>query len=80
MEKHSAEVTLLESFDLGKNTGQRAGMKIKIFAKGSEGRRGRQLGTIKIGQGSFEWWSRQKQSASIRLDWSRFADIMADLK
>jgi len=56
MDKHVAEVTLLESFDLGKNTKKSAGIAIKVFDKAS-GKRGTQLGTINIGQGSFAWWA-----------------------
>jgi hypothetical protein len=40
MDRHVAQVTLLESFDLGKNTAQNAGIEIKVFDKGSEGKRG----------------------------------------
>ena len=57
-QRHVAKVTLLESFDLGKNTAQKAGLEIKIFGKASAGSRGPQLGTIRIGQGSFAWWSK----------------------
>jgi len=39
MDKHVAEVTLLESFDLGKNTKKSAGIAIKVFDKAS-GKRG----------------------------------------
>ena len=58
MDRHVAEVTLLESFDLGKNTALNAGIEIKIFAKGGPEKRGPQLGTIRIGQGSFAWWAK----------------------
>ena len=83
MRKHVAEVTLLESFDLGKNTAQNAGIEIKVFDKAA-GRRGTQLGTIRIGQGSFAWWAKSaktqtkkgKGKATLRLDWYKFADLM----
>lgn len=83
MRKHVAAVTLLESFDLGKNTAQNAGIEIKVFDKAA-GKRGTQLGTIRIGQGSFAWWAKSaktqtkkgKGKATLRLDWSKFADLM----
>jgi hypothetical protein len=31
MDRHVAEVTVLESFDLGKNTAQSAGIEIKVM-------------------------------------------------
>jgi hypothetical protein len=87
MARHVAEVTLLESFDLGKNTAQSAGLEIKVFDKGAEGKRGPQLGTIRIGQGSFAWWTKSaktetkkgKRQPPLRLNWSEFADTMAEL-
>jgi hypothetical protein len=85
---YAAEVRLLESFDLGKNTGKRAGIKVKVFDKGEEGTHGRQLGTIGIGQGSFQWWppktkrktTRGKRPPPVRLSWSEFADLMNKVK
>jgi hypothetical protein len=71
--QHAAEVTLRESFDLGRNTAQNAGIEIKVFDKGSATKRGRQLGKIRIGQGSFEWWAPKAKKATVRLDWSEFA-------
>jgi len=87
MERHVAAVTLLESFDLGKNTAQNAGIEIKVFDKGKKGKHGPQLGTIRIGQGSFAWWTKSaktetkkgKKSPSLRLGWSAFADTMEGL-
>jgi hypothetical protein len=76
--QHVAEVTLLESFDLGRNTAQNAGIEIKVFDKAA-GKRGRQLGTIRIGQGSFEWWARKAKKATLRLDWSEFACSMGEM-
>ena len=70
--RHVAEVTLLESFSLGRNTGKNAGIEIKVFAKGGKP----QLGTIKIGQGSFEWWPKQARNHSHRFSWAEFADFM----
>ena len=84
MAKHVAEVTLLESFELGKNTARNAGIEIKVFDKGDEGKRGAQLGTIRIGQGSFAWWAANaktetaksgKRSPTLRLGWPQFADL-----
>jgi hypothetical protein len=87
MERHKALVTLLESFDLGKNTAQNAGIEIKVFGKGTEKKRGPQLGTIRIGQGSFAWWAKSaktqtkngKRKPTLRLGWAEFAEAMAKL-
>jgi hypothetical protein len=84
MDRHMAVVTLLESFDLGKNTAQNAGIEIKVFGKGNAERRGSQLGTIRIGQGSFAWWAKSakletkngKRSPTLRLGWTEFAELM----
>jgi hypothetical protein len=84
MDRHVAVVTLLESFDLGKNTAQNAGIEIKVFDKGGPEKRGPQLGTIRIGQGSFAWWAKSaktetkkgKRPPTLRLGWSDFADLM----
>ncbi|MGB8886099.1 MAG: hypothetical protein WCC87_05205 [Candidatus Korobacteraceae bacterium] len=84
--KHVAEVTLLEGFDLGKNTAQNAGIEIKVFNKGA-GKRGPQLGTIRIGQGSFKWWARSaktrttkgKGKATVSVGWFEFADLMEEI-
>ena len=86
MERHVAEVTLLGSFDLGKNTAKNAGIEIKVFDKGADGRRGAQLGTIRIGQGSFAWWQKKAKTQTkggtrqptVRLAWSDFAALMSD--
>jgi hypothetical protein len=83
-QRHVAEVTMLESFELGKNTAQGAGIEIKIFDKGSPGYRGPQLGTIRIGQGSFAWWTKSaktktktgKRLPTLSLGWSDFAYVM----
>ena len=84
MDRHVAEVTLLESFDLGKNTARNAGIEVKVFDKGSDGKRGARLGTIRIGQGSFAWWAKSakletnntKRPPTLRLSWTQFADLM----
>jgi hypothetical protein len=78
--KHIARVTLPESFDLGKNTGRKAGITIEISDK--YGR----LGKIQIGQGWFKWWAAWakartvkggKRPTTVSLSWSEFADLMA---
>ena len=87
MDRHVAVVTLLESFDLGKNTAQNAGIEIKVYGKGSPKRRGPQLGTIRVGQGSFAWWARSakletkngKRPPTLRLGWTEFAEHMDKL-
>jgi hypothetical protein len=84
MDRHVAVVTLLESFDLGKNTALNAGIEIKVFGKGAPNKRGPQLGTIRIGQGSFAWWAKSakietkngKRSPTLRLGWNEFAEEM----
>jgi len=84
MDRHVAVVALLESFDLGKNTARNAGIEIKVFAKGGPNKRGPQLGTIRIGQGSFAWWAKSakietkngKRRPTLRLGWNEFADQM----
>jgi hypothetical protein len=84
MDRHVAEVTLLESFDLGKNTARNAGIEIRVFDKGGPEKRGPQLGTIRIGQGSFAWWAKSakidtktgKQLPTLKLGWSDFAELM----
>jgi hypothetical protein len=86
MDRHVAVVTLLESFDLGKNTAQNAGIEIKVYDKGDQ-KRGPQLGTIRIGQGSFAWWAKSakletkngKRSPTLRLGWAEFAELMERL-
>ena len=86
--QYVAEVKLLESFDLGKNTAQKAGIAIKVFDKGPAGKHGPQLGTIRIGQGSFAWWAKSakrqtkkgKRGPTVRLNWSDFAVIMEQIK
>jgi hypothetical protein len=83
MDRHVAEVTLLESFDLGKNTALNAGIEIKVYGKAQK-RRGPLLGTIRIGQGSFAWSTANaklqtktgKHKPTLRFGWSRFAKIM----
>ena len=87
MDRHVAVVTLLESFDLGKNTAQSAGIEIKVYGKGGPKRRGPQLGTIRLGQGSFAWWARSakletkngKRPPTLRLGWTEFAEHMDKL-
>jgi hypothetical protein len=84
MDRHVAAVTLLESFDLGKNTAKDAGIEIKVFGKGTAHKRGPQIGTIRIGQGSFSWWAKSAKvktktgtrSATVRLGWNEFAARM----
>jgi hypothetical protein len=83
MKTHTAKVRLLEQFALGKNTGQRSGLEIEVFGK-SEGGDSPKLGTIRIGQGTFEWWTKNakkttkkgKQSPTLSLNWSDFASLM----
>jgi hypothetical protein len=87
VDRHVAVVTLLESFDLGKNTAQDAGIEVKVYGKGSPDKRGPQLGTIRIGQGSFAWWARSaklktkngKRPPTLRLGWTEFAEHMERL-
>jgi hypothetical protein len=87
MDRHVAVVTLLESFDLGKNTAQNAGIEIKVYGKGGPKKRGPQLGTIRVGQGSFAWWARSakletktgKRPPTLRLGWTEFAEHMDKL-
>jgi hypothetical protein len=84
MERFIAEVTVLESFALGKNTAKNAGIEVKVYGKGVAKGRGPQLGTIRIGQGSLMWWAKNKRTKSasgeisptVRLDWDKFAQIM----
>jgi len=84
MDRHVAAVTLLESFDLGKNTARNAGIEIKVFDKGGPNKRGPQLGTIRIGQGSFAWWAKSakletkngKRRPTLSLGWQEFAEEM----
>jgi hypothetical protein len=84
MDRYAAEVTLLESFEVGKNTAQNAGIEIKVFDKGGPEKRGSQLGTIRIGQGSFAWWAKSaktvtkqgKRKPTLRLGWAKFAELM----
>ena len=88
MERHIAEVTLLETFTLGKNTAKNAGIEVKIYGKSIEGKRGPQLGTIRIGQGSFAWWTKSKRkknatgetTPSVRLNWEAFANKMNEMQ
>jgi hypothetical protein len=83
MKTHTAKVLLLEQFALGKNTGQNSGLEIEIFGK-AEGKDGPKLGTILIGQGTFEWWTKNaktatktgKQEPTLSLSWSAFAAMM----
>jgi hypothetical protein len=67
-----AKVRLLEAFNLGKNTGKRAGAEITVFGKDGKP----QLGTMKIGSGSFDWWARKAKKPSLHLSWYEFADLM----
>jgi hypothetical protein len=83
MKTHTAKVQLLEQFALGKNTGQNSGLEIEIFGKG-EDKDSPKLGTIRIGQGTFEWWTKNAKTAtkkgtkapSLSLNWSSFAALM----
>ena len=83
MKTHTAKVQLLEQFSLGKNTGQNSGLEIEIFGK-AEGKAGPKLGTIRIGQGTFEWWTKNaktetkkgKQAPTGSWSWSEFAALM----
>ena len=82
--RHVAEVTLVESFDLGKNTAKNAGLKIRVFDKAPVGQRGSQVGTVRIGQGSFAWWAKSAKTETktglkqptLRLGWTEFAALM----
>jgi hypothetical protein len=84
MDRHVAKVTLIESFDLGKNTARNAGLEIKVFGKAAAGKRGSQLGTIRIGQGSFAWWAKGaktetkkgKKRPTLMLGWDKFEQLM----
>jgi hypothetical protein len=83
MKRHAAVVKMLEKFQLGKNTGQNSGLVIEVFDK-AEGKLGPKLGTIRIGQGTFDWWMKAakfetkkgKQSPSFSCSWTEFADLM----
>ena len=83
MKTHTAKVRLLENFALGKNTGQKSGLQIAIYGK-AEGKTGPKLGTIRIGQGTFDWWTKNakketktgKQDPTLSLSWSDFATLM----
>ena len=66
-----AEVTLLGSFELGKNTQKKSGAEIKVFGTDST-----MLGTIKIGAGSFEWWKVKAKKATVTKSWEEFAKLM----
>ncbi len=87
MDRHVAVVTILESFDLGKNTARNAGIEVKVFGKGGANKRGPQLGTIRIGQGSFAWWAKSakietkngKRRPTLGLGWNEFADKMVKM-
>jgi hypothetical protein len=67
-----AKVKLLETFSLGKNTGKGAGAEITVFGKDGKP----QLGTIKIGSGSFEWWPKGSKKRRLHLNWYDFAAFM----
>jgi len=83
MKTHTAKVLLLEQFALGKNTGQNSGLEMEIFGK-AEGKDGPKLGTIQIGQGTFDWWTKNaktetkkgKQDPTLSLSWSKCAALM----
>jgi hypothetical protein len=83
MKKHTAVVKLLERFELGKNTGQNSGLVIEVFDK-AEGKWGPKLGTIRIGQGTFDWWTKSakfetktgKQDPPLSFSWAEFAALM----
>jgi hypothetical protein len=61
-----ARVKLLETFSLGKNTGKNAGAEITVFGKDGKP----QLGTIKIGSGSFEWWAKKGNYILAKSVWA----------
>jgi hypothetical protein len=67
-----AKVKLLETFSLGKNTGKDAGAEITVFDRGGAP----QLGTIKIGSGSFEWWPKGNKKNHLHLSWFEFSKLM----
>jgi hypothetical protein len=78
MDRHRAVAILLESrIELGKNTAKRAGMQINVYAKGSPKRKGPQLGTIFIGQGSFVWHG--ESGKKLTLNWTKFAEQMEEI-
>ena len=66
-----AEVKILETFELGKNTRKNAGAEITVY-----GRDGKKLGAIKIGSGSFEWWANSAQKPTVHKRWEDFATLM----
>lgn len=66
-----AKVRLLETCSLGKNNGKNTGVKITVFSKDE-----RQLGTIKIGAGSFQWFPKRAKKHTLYRDWSAFATLM----
>ena len=70
-----AKVKLLETFSLGKNTGKNAGVEITVFSKNEK-----QLGTIKIGAGSFQWWPKGAKKHKPYLTWSDFATLMEEVE
>ena len=70
-----AEVKILETFELGKNTRKNAGAEITVYGKD-----GKKLGAIKIGSGSFEWWANSAQKATVRKSWEAFATLMENSK
>ena len=70
-----AKVRLLETFSLGKNTGKNAGIEITVFSKDEK-----QLGTIKIGAGSFQWWPKGAKKHKPYLNWSDFATLMEEVE
>jgi hypothetical protein len=79
MNAHTARVRILESFDLGKNTGQNSGIKIEVLGMEQD-----KLGTIQLGQGTFAWrvvrtktkTKTGKQSPTLSFSWSEFAGLM----
>lgn len=83
MKTHTAVVKLLERFELGKNTYQNSGLTIEVFSR-AEGKWGPKLGTIRIGQGTFDWWAKNAktetktgpQKPTISFSWSEFAAVM----
>ena len=87
MKSHAATVRILQSFEIGKNTAVNSGIEIEVFSKGENGKKGPKLGTIRIGQGTFEWWAKNakaetkkgKRPATISYSWSDFAAIMAKM-
>jgi hypothetical protein len=69
-----AKVKLLETFTLGKNTHKNKGIEITAFSKANK-----ELGTITIGAGSFQWWPTSAKKPELYLQWPDFATVMEEV-